>query len=182
MFLPSTILNKVKSRLQSNCEQFPFRRNEFRWNLPINQFSSYTAFEESRASIACQNAIMFSRAGITTNNAYQSKMLKLSITIHKWHRIAVIQCCICVGTVIRWHILWCRRPCQKTVCWWIASNWWWRAMIYIMHEIPTFLSHWKNCKKIEYNVKRNDEKANDTEENLLHYMEHDFMWNAHDII
>lgn len=54
--------------------------------------------------------------------------------------------------------------------------------LYYAWNTNIFKSLKKLQKKIEYNVKRNDEKANDTEENRLHYMDHDFMRNAHDII
>lgn len=122
---PCSYQRVTKSKYEKKCTQEIANRY-----IPIDQFTANATLEKSRATIACQDPIMFARASITAHHTYQSKMLKFPIAIHQCQRIwiSVGKRTISVGTAIGWHILWSRRPRQYSIRR-VTSNWRRRPMI-----------------------------------------------------
>lgn len=104
-----TYVQRMAFNLFYKIKIFKKKLNREHWqHLPVNQFSSYTAFEESRASIARQNAIVFAGTGVTANNTNQSQMLDFSIAICKCHCspvsisiVVVVLCAVGAAAIAR---------------------------------------------------------------------------------
>lgn len=60
------------------------------FDSPVYQFSPDASLEEPRASIAGQYSIMFSTAGVTTDNAWQSKTAEMIFTVNSSTAVARI--------------------------------------------------------------------------------------------